>query len=132
MNPKLRACETVALMPVPRGGTARTAGARLGQPLTITEEGPSQWLTNMPRLLTIAVPDYGLVSADVAAKSLRRAQNAIVQHGSDGVACVLQGKLASSGKIIEAGLVAQVKQPKPGRGGGNGMRERSVTQFVMT
>ncbi len=67
-----------------------------------------------PRVvLTIAVPDYGPVSADIAAKSLRRAQNAIVEHGSDGVAVIIQGKLTSGGKISEAGLVAQPKVPKP-------------------
>ena len=30
---------------------------------------------------------------------------------------IIQGKLASGGKIAEAGLVAQVKQPKPAEEG---------------
>ena len=64
-------------------------------------------------LLTIAAADYGPVSADIAAKSVRKAQALIAEHGADGVTCVLQGKLVSGGKISEAGLVAQVKQPKP-------------------
>ena len=67
-----------------------------------------------PRVvLTIEAADYGPVSADIAAKSLRKAQAAIAEHGSDGVTCVLQGKLVSGGKISEAGLVAQVKVAKP-------------------
>jgi hypothetical protein len=66
-----------------------------------------------PRVvLTIAVPDYGPVSADIAGKSLRKAQAAIAEHGAEGVACVLQGKLVSGGKIAEAGLVAQLRAPK--------------------
>ena len=68
-----------------------------------------------PRVvLTIEAADYGSVTADIAAKSLRKAQAAIAEHGSDGVTCVLQGKLVvAGGKISEAGLVAQVKVAKP-------------------
>jgi hypothetical protein len=77
-------------------------------------------------LLNIAVPDAGpqritlsiqtpdrTVTADLASESIRKAQAAIRENGADGVACVLQGKLAgpAGDQIIEAGLVAQPKGP---------------------
>jgi hypothetical protein len=64
-------------------------------------------------LLHIAVSDCGTVVADIATTSLRKVQNAINEHGADGVAVILQGKLASGNRIVEAGLVTQVKAPKP-------------------
>jgi hypothetical protein len=63
-------------------------------------------------LLTIVVPEYGDIIADVAAKSLRKAQAVIADAGADNVACVLQGKLTSGGKIAEAGLaIEMIKGP---------------------
>jgi hypothetical protein len=35
------------------------------------------------------------------------------QHGADGVAVIVQGKLRRDDTIGDAGLVTQVKQPKP-------------------
>lgn len=49
------------------------------------------------------------VTADVAGKALRRAQAAIREHGADGVAILIQGKLEADDKIADAGLVAQPK-----------------------
>jgi hypothetical protein len=73
-------------MPCPEGGSART-------------------------VLNIRLPDRS-VSADLASKSIRKAQAAIDEHGADGVACIIQGKLVAGDRIAEAGLVAQVKAPK--------------------
>jgi predicted O-methyltransferase YrrM len=53
-----------------------------------------------------------VVTADVAAKSLRKAQAAIREAGVDGVAVILQGALAAGDEITEAGLSAQPKAPK--------------------
>ncbi len=67
-----------------------------------------------PRVtLTIEAAGYGPVHADIAAKSLRKCQAVIAENGSENVATILQGKLASGGQILEAGLMAQIKQPKP-------------------
>ena len=53
-----------------------------------------------------------VVSADVAAKALRKAKATIAQHGPSEVAVIVQGKLVGE-SVLEAGLVAQVKVPKP-------------------
>jgi hypothetical protein len=63
-------------------------------------------------VLKIRVADR-TISADIASKSLRKARAAIAEHGTDGVALILQGKLTSGDVLIEAGLVAQPKVPKP-------------------
>lgn len=64
-----------------------------------------------PRItLRIQLPDR-VVTADIAAKSLRKAQAAIREHGAENVACILQGSLVGDA-IIEAGLSAQVKATK--------------------
>ncbi len=51
------------------------------------------------------------VTADIATKSLRKAQTTIRETGADGVAVILQGHLVGDA-IAEAGLVAQIKTPK--------------------
>jgi hypothetical protein len=67
-----------------------------------------------PRLtLRIRVGGERLVTAELAAKSVRKAQAAIREHGAAGVAVVLQGKLVAGDQITEVGLSAQVKQPRP-------------------
>jgi hypothetical protein len=58
----------------------------------------------------IRLPDR-IVSADVAAKALRKVKATIEQHGPSEVAVIVQGKLVGD-SILEAGLVAQVKVPK--------------------
>jgi len=60
-----------------------------------------------PRIiLTIRLPDRA-VRAEIAAKSLRKAQTAIREHGADHVTLVLQGNLVAGDVISEAGLSAQ-------------------------
>jgi hypothetical protein len=61
----------------------------------------------------ISVGGARIVTADIAAKSVRKAQVAIREHGAAGVAVILQGKLVADDQIAEAGLVAQVKTPRP-------------------
>jgi hypothetical protein len=80
-----------------------------------------------PRIsLRIALPGR-TVTADIAAKSLRKAQTVIREAGADNVAIVLQGHLAAADNvalvlqghvaagdvIAEAGLTAQIKAAKP-------------------
>jgi hypothetical protein len=52
----------------------------------------------------------GMLEADVASKSLRKAQGVIREHGPDNTFVMLQGKLGRGGEILECGLVAQVKK----------------------
>jgi hypothetical protein len=61
--------------------------------------------------MRILLPDR-TVTAEIATKSLRKAQAAIRDVGGDGVVVVLQGRLVAGDVIAEAGLAAQLKQPK--------------------
>jgi len=63
-------------------------------------------------VLKITTADGRVVSADIATKSLRKAQAAIREAGPDGVACILQGSLAAGDVLAEAGLVAQPRVKK--------------------
>jgi hypothetical protein len=66
-----------------------------------------------PRVtLHIRLPDRS-VTAEIAAKSLRKAQTAIREAGADNLALVLQGHLVAGDVIAEAGLSAQPKAAKP-------------------
>ena len=61
-----------------------------------------------PRVvIDIRLPDRR-VSVDLNAKSVRKAVAAISEHGPDGVAVVIQGKLVGD-VLTEAGIVAQPK-----------------------
>jgi hypothetical protein len=54
------------------------------------------------------------MTADIAAKSLRKAQATLQQVGAQGVTVILQGKLGAGDAVIEAGLTAQPKvKPSP-------------------
>jgi hypothetical protein len=53
------------------------------------------------------------LTAEVGAKSLRRAQAAVRDDGADNIALVLQGRLITGDTIVEAGLAAQPKTAKP-------------------
>jgi hypothetical protein len=65
-----------------------------------------------PRVaLRIKLPDR-VLSADIVAKSLRRAQTAIRESGLDGVACILQATLMANDVITDAGLSAMPKARK--------------------
>ena len=52
------------------------------------------------------------VTAEIATKSIRKAVKTITDNGPDKVVVLLQGSLAASDYIEEAGLVAQVKTAK--------------------
>jgi hypothetical protein len=66
-----------------------------------------------PRVnLRVKLADRTL-SADIAAKSVRKAQTAIRTNGVDNVVVVLQGVLLAGDVLGEAGLSAQLKTPKP-------------------
>jgi hypothetical protein len=69
----------------------------------------------MPRVqLNVRTADGSrTVTADIAAKAVRKAQAVIAEHGTDGVAALLQGKLGPNDTLLEAGLVAQVKIQRP-------------------
>jgi hypothetical protein len=78
---------------------------------------------NPPEVAAVAVPagarivlaidvDGRRLTADIACKSLRKAQGMIAEHGADAVAAILQGKLKGD-VVTEAGLVVQPKIPKP-------------------
>lgn len=54
-----------------------------------------------------------VVSADIAARSVRKAQAAIREWGADGLAVILQRALVAGDRFAEAGLSAQRKAPKP-------------------
>jgi hypothetical protein len=56
--------------------------------------------------------DSGPLTADIATKSLRKVQTAIREAGADKIAVILQGKLGRD-EILEAGLIAQPRTPKP-------------------
>lgn len=58
-------------------------------------------------VLAIRLPDRRL-SVDLNAKSVRKVVAAIAEHGPDGVAVIIQGKLVGDA-ITEAGIVAQPK-----------------------
>ena len=64
----------------------------------------------LPRVhLKVCAADGRTVTADIAAKAVRKAQVVIAEHGTDGVAALLQGKLGMGDVLLEAGLVCQVK-----------------------
>jgi hypothetical protein len=61
--------------------------------------------------LVIRLPDR-TVSCDLNPKSVRKVLATIREAGPDGVAVIIQGKLAAGDVIMEAGLTVQLKQPK--------------------
>jgi hypothetical protein len=61
----------------------------------------------------IRVGGERVVTADLASKSVRKAQAAIREHGAEAMVVVLQGKLIAGDQLTEAGLVAHVKATKP-------------------
>jgi hypothetical protein len=93
---------------------------------TVTARGPLKVVAviDPAELLDIPVPDgqprvvltirlpLGAVTADLAAKSVRRAIGMVREHGSEAVAAIVQGRLVGS-QITEAGLAVQSKVMKP-------------------
>jgi predicted O-methyltransferase YrrM len=49
------------------------------------------------------------ITADLNAKSVRKAIATIRESGADNVACILQGKLEANDVLAEAGLAVKVK-----------------------
>jgi len=76
--------------------------------LVVPEGGPS-------RIKLIVTFDGGTLRAEVAAKSVRKAQRVLAENGADAVFCQLIGKLAAKNEIIECGLVAQAKTASAGK-----------------
>jgi hypothetical protein len=56
--------------------------------------------------------DGKVYTADIATKALRKAKSTISANGIENVFAMVQGKLRGT-EIVECGLVAQVKTPKP-------------------
>ncbi len=82
--------------------------AALGDPVTLRV------------LLHMLVPDFGTLTADVASKSVRKAQAQIAEHGVDGVAVIVQ---ASS----YPGTRSSRRAWSACRSGGGGRRPRAAT-----
>jgi hypothetical protein len=65
--------------------------------------------SGVPRVtLRIQLPDR-TVTAEIAVKSLRKAQAAIREIGGDNLVLVPQGRLVADDRIDEAGLAAQAE-----------------------
>jgi hypothetical protein len=56
--------------------------------------------------------DGKIYTADIASKSLRKAKSTIAASGVENTFAMIQGKLKGN-EIVDCGLVAQVKTPKP-------------------
>jgi len=67
-------------------------------------------LDGQPRVKFSVAYEGGTLGADVAAKSVRKAQSTIRTVGVENTFVMLQGKLGR-GEILEADLVAQPKTP---------------------
>jgi hypothetical protein len=92
---------------------------------TVTARGPLKVVAviDPTELLEIEVPDgkprfvltvklpQSTVTADLAAKSVRRAIAAVREHGPEAVAAIVQGRLSGT-QIAEAGLSVQPRGPK--------------------
>ena len=65
-----------------------------------------------PRVILKIAASGRTITADIAAKSLRKAQATIREAGADGCAAIIQGKLEANNVVTEAGLVAQIKMAK--------------------
>jgi hypothetical protein len=64
------------------------------------------------RCLLAIICDGKVYTADIATKALRKARSTISANGAEKVFVLIQGKLKGN-EIVECGLVAQVKTPKP-------------------
>ena len=67
---------------------------------------------NKSRVVLAILVEGKVYSADVAAKSVRKCRATIAEHGAAHVVCLIQGKFDGN-TITEAGIVAQVKLPRP-------------------
>jgi len=115
-TPKVRVPERPAQQP-PAGPVRLpgTLGAKRLKVTTILDAAELLAISapdGKPRItLRIRLPDRS-VTAEVAAKSVRKAQTAIREQGRDNVVVVLQGNIVAGDAIAEAGLSAQPKAAK--------------------
>jgi hypothetical protein len=108
-----------AAKPAPRAstltlpGTLTTARLKVTTILNAAELLAIKSPKDRPRItLRIRLPDR-TIAAEIAAKSLRKAQATIPEAGADNIALALQGRLIAGDMIVEAGLSAQLKAAKP-------------------
>jgi hypothetical protein len=115
----------------PRRGTLTAARLKVTTTLNATELLAITAPENQPRItLRIRLPDRA-VTAEIAAKSLRKAKTAIREAGADNIALVLQGRLTAGDVIAEAGLFARPGAAKPApRSGAPEINHRSAAKCV--
>jgi hypothetical protein len=93
----------------PRPGTLAATRLKVTLKLNAAELNAITAPEGKPRVtLRVRLPDRAL-TAEIAAKSLRKAQTAIRDIGADNITLVLHGQLVASDVIAEAGLGAQPK-----------------------
>jgi hypothetical protein len=98
--------------PRPRPGTLTAGRLKVTLTLNATELLAITAPEGKPRIpLRIRLPDR-TIAAEIAAKSLRKAQTAIRETGADNIALVVQGHLVAGDRVAEAGLAAQPKAHK--------------------
>jgi Na+/H+-translocating membrane pyrophosphatase len=68
--------------------------------------------SGQPRVVLRISAGGRVLAADVAAKSIRKVQATITETEPENVTIIVQGKLEAD-KLSEAGIVAQIKTPKP-------------------
>ena len=96
----------------PRSGTLTAERLRIALTLNAAELNAIKAPKDKPRItLQIRLPNRTLI-AEIAAKSLHKAQTAIREAGADNIALVLQGRFIAGDRVAEAGLSAQPKAPK--------------------
>src|SRR5689334_8015100 len=66
-----------------------------------------------PRCLVRVTVGDRTITADLNAKSVRKAISTIKENGAEACACILQGKLEAKDVLAEAGLVVQLKIKPP-------------------
>jgi hypothetical protein len=96
----------------PRPDTLTAARLKVTLTLNAAELNAITVLNGEPRIaFRIRLPDR-TITAEIATKSLRKAQTAIRETGADKIALVLQGHLVAGDRVAEAGLSAQQRSPK--------------------
>jgi hypothetical protein len=97
----------------PRSGTLAAARLKVTTTLNATELLAINPTDGKPRVsLRIRLPDR-IVTAEIASKSLRKAQTAIHDAEADSIALVLQGRLIAGDVFAQASLSAQPRAAKP-------------------
>jgi hypothetical protein len=92
--------------------TVTTKALKITVPLDAAEVRALPDPGSQARCLLAIACEGKIYTADIATKALRKAKSTISANGADNVFCMAQGKLKGN-EIIECGLVAQVKTPKP-------------------